>query len=136
MGSFINLDYFCLVKYTSAGHNHIQSIRLVNYTSSIPSKYASMLKSYFLKTKQNKIKSTQKGDNDCRMSRGDWYEPKDQIDHSQGKGEEGPTRARDHTHEKRNLTTGKCFSGHYLLFIILIHFSMALVAKSHRFITK
>lgn len=85
MGSFINLNYFCLVKYTSAGHNHIQSIRLVNYTSSIPSKYASMLKS--LKNKKQKTKkSTQKGDNDCRMSRGDWYGPKDQIDHSVGGG--------------------------------------------------
>lgn len=53
-----------------------------------------MLKSY-LKKKQNKIKSTQKGDNDCRMSRGDWYEPKDQIDYSQGK--RGNKGKRPHT---------------------------------------
>lgn len=86
----MNLDCFCLVKYTSAGHNHIQSIRLVNYTSSIPSKYASMSKSYF--KKQNKIKSTQKGDNDCRMSRGDGYEPKDQIDRSPRKRAAGAMR--------------------------------------------
>lgn len=63
------------VTYTSAGHNHIQSIRLENYMSSIPSIYAPMLKSYLKNqtNQKNKINSTQKGDNDCRMSRGDFY---------------------------------------------------------------
>lgn len=51
----LNLDCFCLVKYTSAGHNHVQSIRLVNYTSSISSKYASIQK-ITLKNPQNKTK--------------------------------------------------------------------------------
>lgn len=43
--------------------------------SSIPSLYAPMLKSYFKNqtTQKNKINFTQKGDNDCRMSRGDLY---------------------------------------------------------------
>lgn len=43
--------------------------------SSIPSIYAPMLKSYLKKPNKpkNKINSTQKGDNDCRMSRGDLY---------------------------------------------------------------
>lgn len=56
-----------------------------------------MLKSYFLKTKQNKIKSTQKGDNDCRMSRGDWYEPKDQLTIVREKGSRGTKGKRPHT---------------------------------------
>lgn len=41
--------------------------------SSIPSIYAPMLKSYLKNQTNQKINSTQKGDNDCSMSRGDWY---------------------------------------------------------------
>lgn len=36
------------------------------------------------------------------MSRGDCYEPKDQIDHSQGKRAAGLTGGRDHTHEEES----------------------------------
>lgn len=32
-----------------------------------------MLKSYLKNQTNQKINSTQKGDNDCSMSRGDWY---------------------------------------------------------------
>lgn len=41
--------------------------------SSIPSIYAPMLKSYLKNQTNQKINSTQKGDNDCSMSRGDRY---------------------------------------------------------------
>lgn len=36
------------------------------------------------------------------MSRGDWYEPKDQIDYSQGKRGRGVTKGRDHTQEEES----------------------------------
>lgn len=43
--------------------------------SSIPSLYAPMLKNYFKNqtTQKKKTNSTEKGDNDCRMSRGDLH---------------------------------------------------------------
>lgn len=36
------------------------------------------------------------------MSRGDWYEPKDQIDCSQGKKGREVTSGRDHTQEEES----------------------------------
>lgn len=43
---------------------------------------------------------------------------------------------RDHTLTKRNLTTGKCFSGWRFSFIILIHFFHSSCSRNHRFIVK
>lgn len=61
------------------------------------------------------------------MSRGDWYEPKDQIDHSHGKRVAGGTR--EETTHKEESHNWKMLQWVKILFIILI-FSIALVPKS------